>query len=158
MNTTAIITLILTLAITAPVIFIIANGHWLSYLRRRWVRLAAEQEVSGWQWAYFTDFIELLTRLNLPLGYTDQENIPQSGKLVAPLYWVLKEMARGEILTAHAARSRQDNKLTRNIVRTLLKSPEPLVLLGDPGSGKSVTLRQIGLKLADWMQRSIQTT
>ena len=105
-----------------------------------------------------TDFIELLTRLNLPLGYTDQENIPQSGKLVAPLYWVLKEMARGEILTAHAARSRQDNKLTRNIVRTLLKSPEPLVLLGDPGSGKSVTLRQIGLKLADWMQRSIQTT
>jgi predicted NACHT family NTPase len=157
MNTTAIIALILTLAITAPVIFIIANPHWLSYLRRRWVRLAAEQEVSGWQRAYFTDFIELLTRLNLPLGYTDKENIPQSGKLVAPLYWVLKEMARGEnlnFLTAHAARSRQDNKLTRNIVRTLLKSPEPLVLLGDPGSGKSVTLRQIGLKLADWMQRS----
>jgi predicted NACHT family NTPase len=91
------------------------------------------------------------------LGYTDKENIPQSGKLVAPLYWVLKEMARGEnlnFLTAHAALSRQDNKLTRNIVSTLLKSPEPLVLLGDPGSGKSVTLRQIGLKLADWMRRS----
>jgi ABC-type sulfate/molybdate transport systems ATPase subunit len=60
-------------------------------------------------------------------------------------------MARGEILTAHAARCRQDNKLTRNIVRTLLKYHEPLVLLGDPGSGKSVTLRQIGLKLAHWM-------
>jgi len=28
------------------------------------------------------------------------------------------------------------------------------VLLGDPVSGKSVTLRQIGLKLADWMRCS----
>jgi len=157
MNTTAIITLILTLAITAPVIFISANPHWLSYLRRRWFRLASEPDVANWQPSYFTDFNDLLTRLNLPLGYTDKENIPQSGKLVAPLYWVLKEMARGEnltFLTAHAALSRQDNKLTRNIVRTLLKSSEPLVLLGDPGSGKSVTLRQIGLKLAHWMQHS----
>jgi hypothetical protein len=76
MNTTALITLILTLAITAPVIFIIANGHWLSYWRRRWVRLAAEPEVSKWQRAYFTDFIELLTRLNLPLGYTDKKIFP----------------------------------------------------------------------------------
>jgi len=157
MNTTAIITLILTLAITAPVIFIIANPHWFSYLRRRWFRLATEPDVANWQQSYFSDFNDLLTRLNLPLGYTDKENIPQSGKLVAPLYWVLKEMARGEnlnFLTAHAALSRQDNKLTRNIVRTLLKSPEPLVLLGDPGSGKSVTLRQIGLKLAHWMHHS----
>jgi len=157
MNTTTLITLLLTLAITAPVIFMIANPHWFSYLRRRWVRLAVEPDVASFQQSYFTDFIDLLTRLNLPLGYTDKENIPQSGKLVAPLYWVLKEMARGEnlnFLTAHAALSRQDNKLTRNIVRTLLKSPEPLVLLGDPGSGKSVTLRQIGLKLADWMHHS----
>ncbi|HIE02794.1 MAG TPA: NACHT domain-containing protein [Thiotrichaceae bacterium] len=156
-NTTALITLISTLAILATVIFIIANPHWLSYLRRRWVRLADEPDVAHLQQPYFIDFIDLLTRLNLPLDYTDKENIPQSGKLVAPLYWVLKEMARGEnlnFLTAHAARSRQDNKLTRNIVRTLLKSTEPLVLLGDPGSGKSVTLRQIGLTLADKMQHS----
>jgi hypothetical protein len=157
MNTPTFIILILTLAITAPIIFIIANPHWLSYLRRRWIRLPKEPDVANLQQSYFTHFIDLLTRLNLPLGYTDKENIPQSGKLVAPLYWVLKEMARGEnlnFLTAHAALSRQDNKLTRNIVSTLLKSPEPLVLLGDPGSGKSVTLRQIGLKLAHWMQSS----
>ncbi|RKZ65066.1 MAG: hypothetical protein DRQ99_13780 [Candidatus Parabeggiatoa sp. nov. 3] len=157
MNTTALITLISTLAITAPVIFIIANPHWLSYLRRRWVRLPVEPDLAHLQKPYFTQFIKLLRQLNLPLDYTDKENIPQSGKLVAPLYWVLKEMARGEnlnFLTAHAARSRQDNKLTRNIVRTLLKSTEPLVLLGDPGSGKSVTLRQIGLTLADKMQHS----
>ncbi len=82
MNTTALITLLFTLAITAP----IANPHWLSYLRRRWLRLPAEPDVSTWQQSYFTDFIDLLTRLNLPIGYTDKENIPQSGKLVAPLY------------------------------------------------------------------------
>jgi hypothetical protein len=98
MNTPTLIILILILAITAPVIFIIANPHWLSYLRRQWVRLGSEPDVANLQQSYFTDFIELLTRLNLPLGYTDKENIPQSGKLVAPLYWVLKEMARGENL------------------------------------------------------------
>jgi hypothetical protein len=63
MNTTAIITLILTFAITAPVIFIIANPHWLSYWRRRWVRLGVEADVANLQQPYFTDFIDLLTRL-----------------------------------------------------------------------------------------------
>jgi len=157
MNTPTLITLILTFSITTLIIFIIAKPHWLSYLRRRWFRLAKESDITELQQSYFTDFIDLLTRLNLPLGYTDKENIPQSGKLVEPLYWVLKEMAPGENLNnlnAHAALSMPDNKLTRNIVSTLLKSAEPLVLLGDPGSGKSVTLRQIGLKLADWMQHS----
>jgi len=91
MNPTAIITLILTFAITAPVIFIIANPHWLSYWRRRWVRLAVEPDVANLQQPYFTD-----------LQYCP-----------------------------------------------LLKSPESLVLLSDPGSGKSVTLRQFGLKLAN---------
>jgi predicted NACHT family NTPase len=77
--------------------------------------------------------------------------------MLPPLYWVLTEMARGEnlnFLTAHTALSRKDNKRTRNIVYTLLKFREPRVLLGDPGSGKSVTLRQIGLKLAHWMHHS----
>lgn len=157
MNTTPLFGLLITFAIIALIIFLLANPHWLSYLRRRWFRFAKEPDLAAWQLAYFAQFINYLDRLNLPLGYTDNENIPQSGKLVAPLYWVLKEMARGEslnFLTAHAARSRQDNKLTRNIVGTLLKSLEPLVLLGDPGSGKSVTLRQMGLKLAHWMQHS----
>jgi hypothetical protein len=66
MNTPALFILILTLAITVPVIIIIANPHWLSYLRRRWLRLPAEPEVSAWQQSYFTDFIDLLTRLNYP--------------------------------------------------------------------------------------------
>ncbi|MDM8565309.1 NACHT domain-containing protein [Candidatus Halobeggiatoa sp. HSG11] len=135
----------------------IANPHWFSYLRRRWFRFDGEADVAGWQQDYFVEFDDLLTRLNLPLGYSDKENIAQSGKLVEPLYWVLKEMARGEnlsFLTAHAALSRQDNKLTRNIVSTLFRSEEPLVLLGDPGSGKSVTLRQIGLQLAERMKNS----
>ena len=157
MNTTIFFILLFALAATVPIVVIAANPHWLSYLRRRWVRLAAEPEVSGWQQAYFVDFIEHLTCLNLPLGFTDKENVPQTGKIVAPLYWVLKEMARGENLNnlnAHSALSRQDNKLTRNIVRTLLNSNEPLVLLGEPGSGKSVTLRHTGLKLAQRMLKS----
>ncbi len=56
MNIT-LITLILTLAILAPVI--IANPHWLSYLRRRWVRLGVEADVANFQQPYFTDFIDL---------------------------------------------------------------------------------------------------
>lgn len=68
---------------------------------------------------------------------------------------IREEIGRGEnlsFLTAHTTLSRQDNQLTRNIVRTLLKSTALLVLLGDPGSGKRVTLRQIGLRLARWRQ------
>jgi hypothetical protein len=56
MNIT-LITLILTLAILAPVI--IANPHWLSYLRRRWVRLGVEADVANFQQPYFTDFLDL---------------------------------------------------------------------------------------------------
>jgi len=47
-------------------------------------------------------------------------------------------MARGgnlNFLTAHAALSRQDNKLIRNFVCSLLKFLRPIVLLGDPGEG-----------------------
>jgi hypothetical protein len=59
----------LRLALVAIALFIVANPLWLSYLRRHWIRLAAELDVSKWQKSYFTDFIDLLTRLNLPLGY-----------------------------------------------------------------------------------------
>jgi hypothetical protein len=46
MNTTALITLISRLDILAPIIFIIVNPHWLSYLLRRWVRLSDESDVA----------------------------------------------------------------------------------------------------------------
>jgi hypothetical protein len=38
------------------------------------VRLAVEPDVASFQEAYFTQFIDLLMRLNLSLGYTDKEN------------------------------------------------------------------------------------
>jgi hypothetical protein len=118
MNTTAFITLILTLAITAPVIFIIANGHWLSYLRRRWVRLAVEPEVSGWQRAYFTDFIELLTRLNLPLGFTDEESIPQSGKIVLFNIFINNVSFTVKIPTISSTTNLEINELKKNCENT----------------------------------------
>lgn len=72
------------------------NPHWFSYLRRRWLHWSTEVKVTSWQADYFAKFTELLTRLNLPLDYSDEEHVPPSGKLVEPLYWVLKEIGRGE--------------------------------------------------------------
>jgi len=63
MNTPTFILLILTLAIMVPIIFIIANPHWLCYWLRCFYRLPKEPDVAKLQHAYFTDFI----------GYTNKK-------------------------------------------------------------------------------------
>jgi hypothetical protein len=40
-------------------------------------------------------------------------------------------------------------KLTKNVVKYLLKSSEPVVVLGDPGSGKTVSLQQVTRRLIE---------
>src|SRR5262249_39768018 len=42
----------------------------------------------------------------------------------------------------------QRSRIVRNIVRTLIHAQYPLVLLGDPGTGKSMTLREVAKEIA----------
>src|ERR1043165_2866290 len=41
----------------------------------------------------------------------------------------------------------RNSRVIRNLIRTLIRSDEPLVLLGDPGTGKTMTLQQVALRL-----------
>ena len=50
--------------------------------------------------------------------------------------------------SAQLASVSQKSRLVRNAARVLRRVVEPLVLLGDPGSGKSYTLRRVAIELA----------
>lgn len=104
-----------------------------------------------------------LEQLNLPVGYQDEEYTRLSGRLsdsemITARYFVSpqSESAEPEIDSRDLITQKQ-GRFTRNIIKTLLGSNIPLVLLGDPGSGKSVTLRHIGMEVArrELMKRRI---
>jgi hypothetical protein len=54
----------------------------------------------------------------------------------------------GDFVSARIALAKADAYRIWNLLRTLLTSREPLVLLGDPGTGKTMTLWQVALAVA----------
>lgn len=54
----------------------------------------------------------------------------------------------GERASAQLAAHNRTSRRVRNVVRALEQSAEPIVLLGDPGSGKSMVVRQVGVEIA----------
>jgi NACHT domain len=55
----------------------------------------------------------------------------------------------GDAASAQIAAVNRKSRVVRNLLRTLLHSFEPLLLLGDPGTGKTMTLQQVVLSLAE---------
>jgi hypothetical protein len=54
----------------------------------------------------------------------------------------------GDHATAELAALSRSSRMVRDVVKILVSRDDPMVLLGKPGSGKSMTLREVGLKLA----------
>lgn len=78
-----------------------------------------------------------------PLGHTDEEEIALEAQiLVEPEYKVFQADVDPSVQPDRGKR-------TSNLVKTLLHSTEPVVVLGQPGAGKSVALRRVGLSLVD---------
>jgi hypothetical protein len=71
---------------------------------------------------------------------------------VLPVHQVIRHVLGreegGDSASAQIAAVNRRSRLVRNILRTLRNTVDPLVLLGDPGSGKSMTLQQAALELA----------
>ncbi len=111
--------------------------------------LAREKEI-----AYLAALDRHMQELNRPLRYQEGEFTPGEGRLVEQEQVAMRYVFRrstsadeagltpGEILDSDRT------KAVHNVVDLLRKSHHPVVLLGDPGSGKSVTLRQLAQTLA----------
>ncbi|MBI5758080.1 MAG: trypsin-like peptidase domain-containing protein, partial [Planctomycetales bacterium] len=66
-------------------------------------------------------------------------------RVLSPIQQVIREiigMQGGDSATAEIASYTRKSRRVRDIVRRLLKTEAPLVLLGEPGAGKSLTLQQ----------------
>jgi hypothetical protein len=71
---------------------------------------------------------------------------------VAPIHQVMLRLIGraqgGDSASAQIAAVNRRSRVVRNILRALDRSPEPLVLLGEPGSGKTMTLLYAALTIA----------
>jgi hypothetical protein len=72
---------------------------------------------------------------------------------LTPIQQLIKEIMGiskgGDAQNARISAIGKKSKFVRNIVKRLLKADEPLILLGDPGTGKSITLQQAAMLIAD---------
>lgn len=70
-----------------------------------------------------------------------------------PIQQVIKEILGvsqgGDAQNAYISAISKKSKLVKNIVKRLLRANEPLILLGDPGSGKTLTLQQAAMLIAE---------
>ncbi|MBV9774321.1 MAG: NACHT domain-containing protein, partial [Gemmatimonadetes bacterium] len=79
---------------------------------------------------------------------------------ILPVNWAIRQIvgpsSGGDSATAQIAVLNRKSKSIRNIVKLLLKrTTRPLVLLGDPGSGKTLTLQQAVVALATAEERRV---
>jgi len=72
---------------------------------------------------------------------------------LTPIQQLIKEIVGvshgGDAQNAQISALSKKSKFVRNLVSRLLKADEPLILLGDPGTGKSITLQQTALLIAE---------
>lgn len=80
--------------------------------------------------------------------YNDPGGAPQSAHTVKRMIRLLAGTAAGgEGMSAALAEVSPNSRIVRDVVRTLYSTSDPLVLLGEPGSGKSVARRQVGIQI-----------
>lgn len=134
---------------------------WMT--RKRWLRQPPELPVIHNYLAYLEDKLSKLNQIvqYVPLGAAEAPGAPPRESEYAPRLTrteMLQSIRRrvrllsdvyegGSQATAHLASVNSDSRVVRDVARLLRREQRPFILLGDPGSGKSVTLRQVGLQI-----------
>jgi hypothetical protein len=84
---------------------------------------------------------------------TSLQGGPGMDPFVPPIQRAIRQVvgrsAGGDSASAQIAAVNRSSRVIRNILKTLLNSTDPLVLLGDPGTGKTMTLQQTAMVLFD---------
>jgi hypothetical protein len=74
-------------------------------------------------------------------------------EFLTPIQQLIKEIVGvshgGDAQNAQISAISKKSKFVRDIVKRLLGADEPLMLLGDPGTGKSITLQQAAMLIAE---------
>jgi Cdc6-like AAA superfamily ATPase len=72
---------------------------------------------------------------------------------VKPVHSIIRQIIGpaqgGDTASAQIAAVNRRSRVVQNMLKTLLSTDDPLVLLGDPGTGKTMTLQQAAIALAD---------
>lgn len=100
----------------------------------------------------------------VPLNAKDLINSEQIARsrrqgFLTPIQQLIREVVGGsdggDTQSAQIVAASRKSKTVRNIVFRLRTAKEPLVLLGDPGSGKSLTLKQTSMLIAEHQSKRV---
>jgi hypothetical protein len=132
-------------------------------VRKGWMRQPPELPIIRDYLDYFEGKMETLNQIvrYVPLGGAEAPgNPPPESEYVTPQTRteMLKSIRRtvrllsgvskgGNQATARLASINRFSRVVHNVARLLRHEKRPIILLGDPGSGKSVTLREVGLQI-----------
>jgi len=136
-------------AVAAVVILAIWYILWQKFGNNK-----SQSEDESKERAYLEAVAGYIEILNQPLGYDEREFTPAGGNLIAGeliksryLLRLSSDRDKGGFRARDIVTSGSGSYI-QSVLPRVLQSRQPIVLLGAPGSGKSVTLRQIALNLA----------
>ena len=135
---------------TAVLAVYVLMRYWKAKIRKE----GSEQADIEKEKAYLAAFQSYLDELNRPLGYSEKEYTAPEGVLVQQELVELRYVFRDSSPRDQKGLSPRDiisggqGTSVRNIDSLLRKTRRPVVLLGEPGCGKSVTMRHLALELA----------
>jgi len=98
-------------------------------------------------------YIPLAGKEFQPAYQPSEFNEKAGDPFVKPIHQVIRQIIGlaqgGDAASAQIAAVNRQSRVVRNILKTLQRTPDPLVLLGDPGTGKTMTLQQTAKSLAE---------